>query len=1203
MIIHPFRIRKKAIVIVLLVLLVSSVINSLSNSVSSEQILSDNNEDLGYKIDAGNDQNRALAIYPGELIDNSPGRGRAGKLSSVDLHDWFLFSVCQGQEIDITVTPAEGCDLNIYLWTNEEVLVVSSDQPGSIPEMIMYNATYSGYWYLQVSYISGAGEEPYIVDIVLLGQNDANSGADAPNNRIDAYPITQGSYFGYLDMTDPYDWYTFPVTVGQWIHPILQMKHYSYLTDFDIQLYNPNGDLVCEGNKYYDENFSYPATSSGQWSLCVDIYPGWVDCPHPTNWSYYSYGSGFYNLTLRFETSGDEIPGVIPQPDITPIATTFKVINDATSTKDDFAYLAAIPACNYIEDGQRYLAPIIYTDDATPTAYYDDETSFGTVDDTTQYLVDDWNSYLALFEKTPEEYTLATDPVQAAADIATKEWMSSQIAVVAIDGSGFEDTESTVLQKTTFLRRQTKIEEFVGNYSEIITINGSYMYPFFLGPKWCALNVSLFGTSRATPSIQSIFPLYMMMAQDWWPCPYDAQGPSIDMYYPVTRMGVWSAGFDTVTSQWTAKITRYAGDRYHFKVTNEESSIVAKLRTNSPSDLLVFLVDPQGYLKAPDIPTWNGPVNPIHVWNGLENPTENPWRTWHPAPHTEFSAEVLHPERGLWTAIVVPRDANGSNVKYTLTVDVKTVNPDRADATVSAANAAVIASLNHYPLLFVNEDSVPEATANAFTSLGVTKIIFVERGEIGKDVRSKLPLIERDLKTMQAIVNEIKNNSSSENYVTITSLKTGNGFFAPAAMLAAYHGSPVLRVEELSGNPAGVADRIHTWRLWAGDYYHGGRDFESLPIAGEPIELTRWELFMQLIKVMLHRQSVLPPLGLDADRYWNEEMYQDINRTIQSLGLDRNGSEGYCFVAPRHDIPAELSSTMMGNHSYAGDIPGLTPGYSSAVIVRDLLYPALIWANPNRNITTSQMINYRDSSSYWWVDTGAPGFTSRAMKDILHSHFRTFEGHCLWEALLQRLNQGASVMVYTGHPTGGSGISGQYLQTNYSNYPDQIWWDGWRGYMYDNWKTPRSNGMVWYNPEPPMLYDIIHYKWVDQQLENLRCNIIVYASSQTGDSDGPLVYLDHGAACWIGYLGNGIITGLEEQTALLLVNSMIHGDRIGPALSKYVWAYSRDYTAGDLNNLYNGNLLSYYNNHPYIYGDPDFLIYSPEWIIPVPLEK
>jgi len=228
---------------------------------------------------------------------------------------------------------------------------------------------------------------------------------------------------------------------------------------------------------------------------------------------------------------------------------------------------------------------------------------------------------------------------------------------------------------------------------------------------------------------------------------------------------------------------------------------------------------------------------------------------------------------------------------------------------------------------------------------------------------------------------------------------------------------------------------------------------------------------------MLHRQSVLPPLGLDADRYWNEEMYQDINRTIQSLGLDRNGSEGYCFVAPRHDIPAELSSTMMGNHSYAGDIPGLTPGYSSAVIVRDLLYPALIWQTPIEISPRHKMINYR-------VAARIGGGHRRSWVYLpCDERYFTFT----FQNLRRSLSLGGVIAAVESRgkrhgvhwPShGGSGYQGnifrQIIQLSGSDLVD-----GWRGYMYDNWKTPRSNGMVWYNPEPPMLYDIIHYKWVD----------------------------------------------------------------------------------------------------------------------------
>jgi hypothetical protein len=777
-----------------------------------------------------------------------------------------------------------------------------------------------------------------------------------------------------------------------------------------------------------------------------------------------------------------------------------------------------------------------------------------------------------------------------------------------VDGSGFEDSVKTVLKRTATLKRETKVIEDITN-ADMKNIGGALVYPLFIGPKWCAINVSMFGTGGATPTLGTILPSFMSKQWDWWPSPEDAEGPKIDMYYPITRMGIWDAGSDINSSLWTIKITQYAGDRYRFRVTDADSVINAKLVTTEVSDLLLFLVDPQGNLRAPTIPAWNGPVNPIHVWNGLENPPYNPWRIWHPAPHTEYSAEVLHPEKGIWTAIIVPRDADGSNVKYTLTVDMRTVSDDRADATISAANAAVIASLNHMPLLYVNKDSIPAATASAFTTLGVTKVIFVERGEIGADVRADLPTVEKDLKTMQEIVDEIKSYPASENYVTVTSLKTGEGFFAPAAMLAAYHSSPVIRVEDApDGDPAAVGSRIHNWQRWGGDYYHGARSTNHLPIADEPVEQNKLKVYLTLVRFFFGANVTVPPYGLDAKRYWNEEMYTKFHDYIISLGLDNDGQEGYVTVAPRDDITLELHSVLMGNNSYAGDIPGNTPAYTNDIVIRNMLYPALIFSNPSRNITTSQLMNFPDNGN-WKTNDGKTSptiYSSRDVKNSFSSHLRTYEGHCLWVAHLQRMNEGASVMYYSGHGTGGSGISAQYIQTEHSNYPDQIWWDAWRGYMYDNWKTSRDAGsLIWYNPEPPNLYDIVHYKWVDQLMGNLRSQAVFYQSCTTSDGDGPMVYLDHGAVSSYGNAGSGLGYEADLQDDMFFRDCMIKGEPIGIAFSHQVWLHYRDFTTSDPTSMYGPSSL--YSDEGIttiqcIYGDPNLIIYSPEWQSPVPID-
>jgi hypothetical protein len=356
------------------------------------------------------------------------------------------------------------------------------------------------------------------------------------------------------------------------------------------------------------------------------------------------------------------------------------------------------------------------------------------------------------------------------------------------------------------------------------------------------------------------------------------------------------------------------------------------------------------------------------------------------------------------------------------------------------------------------------------------------------------------------------------------------------------------------------------------------------------------------VKFLLGKNVTVPPYGLDAKRYWNEEVFTDFHNYIDSLGLDRDGQEGYAIVAPRSDINMELHSVLMGNNSYAGDIPGDTPAYSNDIVVRSLLYPALIFVNPGRNITTSQLMNFPDGTTFTLNDGKSyPAYSSRVVKNAFSSHLRTYEGHTFWLAHLQRMNDGASVFYYSGHGTGGSGQSAMYKQSNLSNYPDQIWWDAWRGYMYDNWKTSRDGGWTWFNPEPPTLYDIVHYKWVDQQLQNLRSNAVFYMSCTTGDGDAPLVFLEHGAVCWYGNANTGLCPEADIADDNVFIDTLIYGVPIGVAFSQQVWLHYRDFTTGDNTSMYGPSSMQV-DSIQVIYGDPSLIVYSPEWQSPVPVD-
>jgi hypothetical protein len=1174
--------------------------------------MADDNDDAGWKTDAGNEMSRAKAIYPGELVDDTQGRGVNGKLSSTDTQDWYYFSVCEGQEITISLIVPSGFNFDLFIVDKNDVICDSSTNPNNDSEYVSYVADYSGRWYMYVEYISGSGTGRYTFDVVLVGQNDAGTGHDAGDDFVGAELIVPDRFYGYLDMSDGYDWYKFNVNSGQGIHFLLKTNLAS-LSDFDIELYNPSGIMKYRSSSYLDtptpDEILYPADVSGEWRVKIYMFPGWIDIPHPTEWTYYAYGSGPYDLTFSLESSAPSPPDPVSQPQITPMAKTFKIVNDPSSSKDDYGYFASVPACNYVDGGLRYLAPIVYTGDDTPTAYYDDPDAFGTVDDTTQYLIDDWNDYLALFGKVPVEYNVLSDPVQAAAEIATNNWVSSDSAVVAVDGSVYEDTVKTVLKRTRTLKRTVDVLEFKGDDPNY---NDEYGYQLNLGPKWGAINVSAYNVpSSVTADLLNLWPKFIAYGDDWWP---DFTGePRTDIYYPVTRMGIWSGKTSIKSSNYNFRITKLACHRYRLFLGDADKTLKVSVQTSELSDLLVFLVDPSGNLRAPTIEAWNGgEVMPIHWWNGFENDTGyDEWRSWDPEPHTEFSAEVLHPEKGMWTVIVVPRYAEGSkSIKYTVTGTVKKLNPTGASAAVSAANAAVIASQKHLPLLYVTEDSVPAETASAFTDLGVTSVIFVERDGIGSGVRDKLPTKTADLKTMQEIVDFIKADSSSENYVTITSLKTGVGQASAASMLAAYHGSPVLRIEEAPGNPAGIANVVENYFRWDGDYYHGERSNGHLARA-DAVVYHGFNVSLDMIRWFLSggEKGALPPFGMDMDRYWFEGIYNGVHDMIVGYGLDAVGQEGYCFVASRDDICIPVYAALMGNNSYTGGIPGVTPAYSSALVVRNILYPALIFANPGRNITTSQLMNYPDGTS-WRTNDGelTNVYSTRRVKESFSSHGRIYDGHVVWDAHLERMNEGASVLYYSGHGTGGSGSSAQYIQTEHCNYPEQEWWDGWRGYMFDVWKTPRNGGWTWYNPDPPELYDIVHFKYVDQLYDNLHSNVICYMSCTTGDGDGPLVYLDHGAVCWYGNAGTGACPEADLADDYFFEYTLVDGQAIGPAFSTQVWLHFRDYTTGDPTSMYGPSSLhggaegGGITTRQVIYGDPNLIIYSPEWTAPIPVD-
>jgi len=72
------------------------------------------------------------------------------------------------------------------------------------------------------------------------------------------------------------------------------------------------------------------------------------------------------------------------------------------------------------------------------------------------------------------------------------------------------------------------------------------------------------------------------------------------------------------------------------------------------------------------------------------------------------------------------------------------------------------------------------------------------------------------------------------------------------------------------------------------------------------------------------------------------------------------------------------------------------------------------------NYFTAQYAHSANDGNEYYTDATANN------KNSLSSYGRFYEGHCIWDNLLERYNSGTSINMYSGHGTGGSGISSMY---------------------------------------------------------------------------------------------------------------------------------------------------------------------------------
>jgi hypothetical protein len=229
--------------------------------------------DMGTGTDAGNSLSATTAIQAGSGM---------GYIDSTDTADYYKISVTSGQTISVRMTPPSGSDFDLKLYDTNQSQVDSSSLGGSQTDTVEDTASASGYYYIYIYRYSGQGI--YSMAVTVTGgatQNDMGTGTDAGNTLSAATTIAAGSGTGYIDSTDPNDYYKINVTSGQTISVSMTPPSGS---DFDLKLYDTNQSQVASSSLggSQTDSVTCTATSSGYYYICVHL------------WS----GSGIYSMTV-----------------------------------------------------------------------------------------------------------------------------------------------------------------------------------------------------------------------------------------------------------------------------------------------------------------------------------------------------------------------------------------------------------------------------------------------------------------------------------------------------------------------------------------------------------------------------------------------------------------------------------------------------------------------------------------------------------------------------------------------------------------------------------------------------------------------------------------------------------------------------------------------------------------------------------------
>ncbi|MHA1906217.1 MAG: hypothetical protein ACW98Y_02900, partial [Candidatus Thorarchaeota archaeon] len=852
----------------------------------------------------------------------------------------------------------------------------------------------------------------------------------------------------------------------------------------------------------------------------------------------------------------------IPDDPIPMSRATF-VSYDPDSYIDDFAYMAAIPSSLFYHGGSKYVSPLLYTGGSS----------------TEQWFIEDWAEYLApdngvdqliaigdmnRFQIMDLQDALGTQmypqisgatSAELAAMLAVYDWQSPDTVVLALAKDDFPEPTVTS-DEVPHLFSSPTIEYL--RSSVTIDAAGVTDIPFTppAGAGWMEGTFNWTGNEIFThiltdPQNRAVDYSVATQVRAERNTAYGYVDYPVPLYFwiPVTESGEWTMSLNSVQFDSSVSIeyevAYHPGFSHTITVPEHASWLnVSATWDNAGTNINTALIDPEGRMVM-----------------------------WAPAESLLGGAgskkmEMPYPMTGDWTFIGAWVDPTAENNNLQVSWDIETLPDDLQPFLESASNAAVLASLLNAPLLYVNEDSVPEVTSWAIEHFGATNGILVDpTNHHAASLITELNgiLLLSNISTYQMLTDWIRTLSGENDVVLTVPLGSGDELFPPAAYSAAYHGAAVF---SLCGDNNVIPTRAEeTWAPY---------------LIGPEINI-----FVQ------DRYSTRAENGWYDERIPNKYSMMESSNYLKDFLEARNAynaswEQSAVIVSPTNLIKTSFDRSLQ-SHFACGRIPSSSGPVAAAMINKAAHHRFLFRLSDNADDALISFYAYTYEATYF--DNFGSTYSLRQAEntvDILEAADFTISPHVGVDAVFQGVASQVGLWSFSTH-----GTLTQY-PTDPPQRPEGLGVFSLRDldipYGQEATGVPDQGGDGLVNP---VIYEAENQRHVlrttddlEDAIGNIGSPIIVITACLLGGSQMPAMLMEHGAVA-VTAAPRTVYFRPAGMLSVLFTDSISQGNTTGDALAFSLRTISHDYTdplSGDPRD---------YSNQQILFGDPDICLYNP----------